>query len=1085
MAAEAACSGSARQQLLVFALSAAPAEQLLPLLVRWQAADGDAAGCWELFSSAEAASSLSGPAERQQQQAWLEQQLPQCLADLAASGSETSLRGMDGEAAALGCLLALGPRGLTQWERLLSGQQQQPLMHEQRRRALVLGLTAAALLALQPADYDPAAVTSIVAAAESRLAATPAELLELVQHAAFGAAGTAGTTAAAAEGLSRASSQAAVSSEQSQAASDAEEGGSGAGTPTPRTVVAAAAAKAAAAAVQRFHSLLLAAADAQHLQHLLPGVDAAAALAGGAESRRQLVLQLAAAAGKPKGLPTAVPAAAVAVSSPVASPRPARQSVPSPVSSPPGSGGRRRLPLLRRSESSRKKVETAPPGMAQDDSAADASAAGSSGGAAWRQLNAAAAAEKLQQALQLASKVGVPAWEVQLAFAESLLLHNQQHWQPGTAAPQLLDSALPLLLASHQTAAALLWTLLLTVWPATSSRHGQHLRCVLHAIQRCCAAVVAGETSGSPAAQQLPALAAACQAAEQLMQVAGGLDARLFLQPVVQLVAAQLGGAAEAGQQPPAAGDVAELNRQLFLHVTGNHAAQLAAAIAQLQQQFAVAAAAAGAAGSYPCSGSTVFLALFCKSVARQLPKGELKAHWFPSPAAVQCACKLCTEQPMVTLICQLRPLTCPCCPSGGLSSAALQRCQVCLRHMAPADAAAAAAFAAAGSSCPLVLPAGEQQLEPPSLPPAQQQQLLAAGLEAVQRSQAAADASLQPVLQQLQRRHALLSACSSLATACPAASSAQLRAAREAARVLQHAALADSDGTAGSWALDSCLMQLLTAGCSAASVLQVAAVLLALQAQPEQAPAATSAVLCDPATAEGAQQAVAAAADTTVAAALHAMSGSEAVPAAEGQQQLSAGDAVQNLFGLLRALHQQPEPAAVPEDAADNAQQAAAAAADASAVALDALRQQVWQQLQRKAAAYDGTGGAAETDAHLQASLGSTRIGAAPCCELRRPCQSRVPCWTALTCVFTGLPTVHLFSSLPASASSFPLFRCLPSSTGAGAAGQRGHRQSVARLDASNSRDLHSRRQLSSCNGRLCAPPGAAVHPGRCHAGC
>lgn len=626
VAGDAACTASARQQLLVFALSAAPAEELLPLLVRWQAADSsEAGGCWELFSSSEAASSLSGPAERQQQQAWLEERLPQCLADLAAVGSREASPTMDGEAAALGCLLALGPRGLAQWERLLSDSHQPPLSHEQRRRALLLGLTASALLALQPADYDPAALAPVVNAAEARLAATPAELLSLAQQQAAGAAGLASVaSSAAAEGLSRASSQAAASGEQSEAASDAGEGGGGTATPTPRAVVAAAAAKAAAAAAQRFHSLLLAAADAQQLQHLLPGVDAAAALAGSGESRRQLVLQLAAAAGKPPGPPTA----AAGLSCPGTSPRPARQAATSPVGSPPSSGGRRRLTLLRRSESSRKKVETAPPGMERSDSAADAAAASGSIGAAWRQLSAAAAGEKLQQALQLASKCGVPAWEVQLAFAESLLLHNQQQWQPGAAAPQLLESSLALLLASHQPAAALLCTLLLNVWPATSSRQGQHLRCVLHTTQRCCAVVVAGETGGSPAAQQLPALAAACQAAEQLMQVAGGMDAPLFLQPVVRLVAAQLGGACAAdASQPPAvasaAADAPELNRQLFLHVTGSHAAQLASAIAQLGQQFAATAAAAGLAGSYPCSGSTVFLALFCKSVARQLPRGE------------------------------------------------------------------------------------------------------------------------------------------------------------------------------------------------------------------------------------------------------------------------------------------------------------------------------------------------------------------------------------------------------------------------------------------------------------------------------
>ena len=1043
MAAELGCSSSARQQLLVFALSTAPAEQLLSLLVRWQAEDsGGAGGCWELFSSDQAASSLSGPAERQQQQTWLEQRLPQCLTDLAAGGSEASLRGMDGGAAALGCLLALGPRGLTKWEQLLA-EPRQPLAHEQRRRALLLGLTAAALLALQPADYDPAALASVVAAAEGRLAASPAELLALAQQHAAGAAGPGGI-AGAAEGLSRASSQAAFSGEQSEAPSDGGEGGSGAGTPTPRTVIAAAAAKAAVAAAQRFHNLLLAAADAQHLQHLLPGVDAAAALAGGSESRRQLVLQLAAAAGKPPGLPAA--AAKATASSPVSSPRPVRHAAASPVSSPPGSGGRRRLPLLRRSESSRKKVETAPPGMGGDESAADASAPSGSSGAAWRQLNAAAAGEK--PLLQLASKVGVPAWEVQLAFAESLLLHNQQHWQPGAAAPQLLESALPPLLANHQQAAALLCALLLTVWPSTTSRQGQHLRCVLHIIQRCCAAVLAGETSGSPASQQLPALAAACQAAEQLMKVAGGLDARLFLQPVVQLVAAQLGTAAQASQQPPAAGDALELNRQLFLHVTGSHAAQLAAAIGQLVQQFAAAAAAAGAEGSYPCSGSTVFLSLFCKSVARQLPKGRGAADlvcrtamfmWSsPKERSANCFSVLPTHlaNPVPS------PTICPILP-GGLSTAALQRCQVCLRHMAPADAAAAAAFAAAGGDCPLVLPASEQQLAAPSLPPAQQQQLLAAALDAVQRSQVAADASLLPVLQQLRRRHALLSACSSLGTACTGASSAQLRAAREAARALQQHALAGGEGTAGSHALDSCLQQLLTAGCSAVSVLQVAAVLLALQAQPEQAPAEPAALLTDPAAAASAQQEVATAADTAVAAALHAMSGGGTAPTAASQQQqqlLSAGDAVQNLFGLLRSLHQQPEPAAAPSEAGGEAEQAAALPADVLSAALDALRQQVWQQLQRKAAAYDGSGGAAETEAHLQASRGAQParrcLHVGPACFLRA-CHSVLQCCEAAV--------ILCCEQRPNCCSSPP---SLPS--GAGAAGQCGHSKPLARLAAS-----------------------------------
>lgn len=395
---------------------------------------------------------------------------------------------------------------------------------------------------------------------------------------------------------------------------------------------------------------------------------------------------------------------------------------------------------------------------------------------------------------------------------------------------------------------------------------------------------------------------------------------------------------------------------------------------------------------------------------------------------------------------------------------------------MAPADAAAAAAFAAAGGDCPLVLPASEQQLAAPSLPPAQQQQLMAAALDAVQRSQVAADASLLPVLQQLRRRHALLSACSSLGTACTGASSALVRAAREAAWALQQHALAGGEGTAGRHALDSCLQQLLTAGCSAVSVLQVAAVLLALQAQPEQAPAAPAALLTNPAAAAAAQQAVATAADTAATAALHAMSGGGAVPTAASQQQqqlLSAGDAVQNLFGLLRSLHQQPEPAAAPTEAAGEAEQAAALPADVLSAALDALKQQVWQQLQRKAATYDGSGGAAETEAHLQASGHAQparrclRVG--PACFLRA-------CHSVLQCCEAAVISDAVSSGLTAALSPLLPIRCLScwgvwAHQASGPAGSLPplNSQQQAAVQQRRQRDLHTGRRCSSLGRRPC----------------
>ena len=599
VAAQPTCSGSARQQLLVFALTAAPAEQLMPLLQQWQAADDaaageDSAGCWALFSAAAEPSSSSGWQEQQQ---WLAQQLKLYFSGISGSRAGSS---EDGEAAALGCLLALGQRGLQQWEQLLVGQQQRPLTHQQRRRALLLGLTAGALLALQPADLDPAAAATAVAAAEARLAASPSELLSLLQQ------------------QQQQSSQA-----QPQA------------TPAAGNAESAVAAEAAA----RFHDLLVSAVDAQQLQRLLPGVDAAAALAGGAGSRRRLVLHLAVEAGKPSALQTAAAAAAAATggsSSPASSPlpSPARRLGVGASSSGGGSAGDSGSMLQR--AVSRKKSEAAGAGAAADSSADSPSPV-----SRQQQLDAEAAGEMLRQALLLAGKSGVAAWEVHLALAESLLLHNpQQQWQqqPGVPARQLLEASLPPLLAGKQQAAALLDALLSSVWPSARSRWPQHLFCCLQLMQRCAAALAAAagvERDVEQWQEAASAFAACAGAAEQLLQGAGGIDAKLFLQPVAALLAASSSRSSSSNDstllEPVSA---AALNQQLLQNVANSNAPQLAAALEQLQRQHSAAAAAAatavaafgGDSSSYPCSSNIVFLALFCKSITQQQGsrRGEL-----------------------------------------------------------------------------------------------------------------------------------------------------------------------------------------------------------------------------------------------------------------------------------------------------------------------------------------------------------------------------------------------------------------------------------------------------------------------------
>lgn len=294
-----------------------------------------------------------------------------------------------------------------------------------------------------------------------------------------------------------------------------------------------------------------------------------------------------------------------------------------------------------------------------------------------------------------------------------------------------------------------------------------------------------------------------------------------------------------------------------------------------------------------------------------------------------------------------------------------------------------------------------------------------------------AADAGLLLQVQQLRQQHALLAACRSIGAACPRVTTVQSDAVQVAAQALQQ-----QPAGASSDALGDCLQRLITTGCSAASVLQAAAVLQALQQQPQQAPPAADTLLSQPAAAAAAQEAAAAAAEEAALSALHAMSGSSGGGASRQQQQhqqqqLSPGDAVQNLFALLRSLHHQPDAAAI---SCSSGPEVAAAAAAAVGQAVDALRLLVWQLLQQKAASYDGSGSAAETEAHLQAS--STHHPR-PCCSKGRHACLALP--GSAGC--TGLHAAPVFLSIRTAT--------LPRA-GAGASRQRGQQQHVARLAAS-----------------------------------
>jgi hypothetical protein len=305
---------------------------------------------------------------------------------------------------------------------------------------------------------------------------------------------------------------------------------------------------------------------------------------------------------------------------------------------------------------------------------------------------------------------------------------------------------------------------------------------------------------------------------------------------------------------------------------------------------------------------------------------------------------------------------------------------------------ATAAAFAAGKGPCPLALPPSSEQLVAAELSDEQRLQLLAAALLALERSDGSSavppDLQLQQLTAQLRQQHALLAAYGALAAACQGASAAQVTAAREAADALQQAGAAAAaeaaEGLSGSIGtadaedqvvvdgrLDSCLQQLLTTGCPATAVLRATAVLQALAQHPGQAPNRAVVLLGRQEAAAAAQRAVAAAASAAMAAALAAMSGQSS---AEAEQQVSPGDAVQNLFALLRSLHtSEPASGGTSPDRSegislDSSSSSVAAAVEAEALAV--LRLLVWQQLQQQAAAYDGSGGAAASEAHVQVLL-------------------------------------------------------------------------------------------------------------------
>eukprot|EP00887_Chlorella_sp_A99_P001469 scaffold8.g1469.t1 len=865
------CSSPAsRLQLLSFALLHAPAQQLPALLAAWESMDeaGASAPCW-LRPGGEEPSSLQGTLEAQLSRYFEPSRSSSSASPASSPASSNSPAAPCGSAGAskpggpgpdvvatLSCLLALGRPGLQRWEALLS-QHQQQLSYPRRRQALLVGLTAALLLALQPSSMDassPEAVVRHVEAAQHLLALLPAELLSRWQE-----GGLAGSTSPAASKLSRVVSEGERSQTPSELNSDAGDAASSGGTPQEQQHCALEAA--AGEAAERFLAQLVSVADAQRLARLLPGVDAAAALAASSsdpEARRVVVLKLAAAAARPGSTSGPVDVAQL-VLSPSQSGAPNSRSFKPAGSSFSGRGSSARPP---------------PPDDAAQPSPAESGgkkkteeAADAGGGPTWSsQLDGDRAAAMLRDALQLGQRYAVPGWEVRLAFLQSLLLHNQEAGEQ-EAVEALLRQAWPALLQEPAAAGAALAMLLHVAWPAAASRTSGHLRLCLRLMGECCAALGAAAPGQGAAWDQAAAVLGGCATvAGSLHAAMPALDAKPFLQPPLlpldDWAASCLAASGEPTSQqgsalgPPRTG--AELAQLLLPHLSPENVMPAAQAVGVLgqQQEAASALSGSGAGAAYPLAPSDVLGVLACKLLAE--------------------------------------------------GDATMQHVSALFPHMAPDLTAAVAAFATTSGPCPLGLP-----LAAPALEDRPKEQLLAAALQALDAS-AAADApaaSDAALVRRLRRQHALLATLARVqAAAGSKLSSAQLRAVRRGAELVQEAA----DGEAGVEAAESCLGGLLVAGCDALAVLSVAFELAGLLERPPPSPRAADAAAGGERQQQQQQQQgapdpslqlVHGAAAAALAAVLSAMGGGGGEGPSSAQQPLSAGDAIQNLFGLMRAL--------------------------------------------------------------------------------------------------------------------------------------------------------------------------------------
>lgn len=414
----------------------------------------------------------------------------------------------------------------------------------------------------------------VAAEARRRMGASPRQLLE--QLSARGGAAE-GAAAARPAQLGRSVSAVSTAGGSTTSAADTDVGADAgqavesASRPEPDAAAAAAAVQSLAEGYRR---RLVESADEQRVAQLLPGVDAARLTASSdPAAQRQVVLQLAAAAGRPAGRREASPAQASASAS--------SSEPPSP--SPSEEAGQPR---------GRKKSEAAEAAVPQ-------------GG-----LSASRAGGLLAEALALGERYNVPSWEVQLQYIESLLTHNQAQL------PAVQEAVHPVwgqLLEEHAEAA--LAALAGPAYAAASSAAAGHLCLCLDLMRQCCGQLSAQQpTSSVPWDVLASALQAVGASASGLANAAPGIDAKAFLAPLMAQLASWVG----SGMDQPAAAGAAALREQVAAYADDGNAQAIADSLESLAQAHAALAAAQPAgegtpAGDYGLGRTTPFMGALLK----------------------------------------------------------------------------------------------------------------------------------------------------------------------------------------------------------------------------------------------------------------------------------------------------------------------------------------------------------------------------------------------------------------------------------------------------------------------------------------